>query len=126
MKIQQAQRGKTSPAPAQAVPNLNPAYSKWRHGGWYVDNVRYPDGAVGCVSNNYPDGKWRVVCHPSGFEEGPTFETRHQAAMAEYELVQQEYARLPSWFAEIEDCQMAYVVASLIKALRGNPARPFR
>ena len=27
-------------------------YSKWRHGGWYVTNVRYIGGAVGCVSNN--------------------------------------------------------------------------
>lgn len=32
-----------------------PIYSSWRHGGWYVHNVRYPSGACGCVSNNYPD-----------------------------------------------------------------------
>src|SRR5580700_4881304 len=31
----------------------SPVYSPWRHGGWYVDNVRYPSGAVGCVSRNY-------------------------------------------------------------------------
>jgi hypothetical protein len=24
-------------------------------------NVRYPNGAVGCVSRNYPDRKWRIV-----------------------------------------------------------------
>ena len=29
-----------------------PEYEKWRHGGWYVCNVRYPSGAIGCVSNN--------------------------------------------------------------------------
>jgi hypothetical protein len=30
-------------------------YAKWRHGGWYVRNVRYPSGACGCVSNNFAD-----------------------------------------------------------------------
>lgn len=62
-------------------------YSKWRHGGWYVHNVRYPSGACGCVSNNYDDGKWRIACDPREFETAPTFKTRHAAAMAEYELV---------------------------------------
>src|SRR4051812_29399717 len=48
-------------------------YSKWRHGGWYVHNVRYPSGAIGCVSRNYEDGKWRIACDPRPFEEQPTF-----------------------------------------------------
>jgi hypothetical protein len=42
-----------------------PSFSPWRHGGWYVDNVRYPTGGCGCVSRNYPDRKWRIVC-PDG------------------------------------------------------------
>lgn len=56
-----------------------PVFSKWRHGGWYVDNVRYPSGAVGCVSNNFADGKWRIVCGPHDL----TFSTRSDAAKAE-------------------------------------------
>jgi hypothetical protein len=56
-----------------------PVFSPWRHGGWYVDNVRYPSGACGCVSNNYPDKKWRIVCGPQDL----TFSTRGDAAKAE-------------------------------------------
>jgi hypothetical protein len=62
-----------------------PDYSPWRHGGWYVNNIRYPSGAIGCVSNNYPDKKWRVVC--GGFEH-LTFSTRRDAANAEHLLVE--------------------------------------
>lgn len=63
-------------------------YSKWRHGGWYVNNIRYPSGAVGCVSNNYADGKWRIACDPRPFEKQPTFATRYAAACAELALVE--------------------------------------
>lgn len=63
-------------------------YEKWRHGGWYVMNVVYPTGAVGCVSRNFHDRKWRIVCHPAPFEEQPTFRTRADAALAEWHLVQ--------------------------------------
>lgn len=59
-------------------------YSRWRHGGWYVHNVRYPSGAIGCVSRNYVDGKWRIVCDSRPFEEQPTFKTRDKAALAEW------------------------------------------
>lgn len=62
------------------------SYSKWRHGGWYVENVRYPSGAIGCVSRNYEDGKWRIVCDPRPFEERPTFKNCDAAAMAELAL----------------------------------------
>ena len=68
-------------------------YSPWRHGGWYVLTVRYPSGAVGCVSRNYPDGKWRIVCderrlgvalgQPGDF----TFPSRDAAADAEAALI---------------------------------------
>ena len=71
-----------------------PAYEKWRHGGWYVVNVRYPGGAVGCVSNNYEDGKWRIVDDPRPFEERPTFKTRDAAARAERELVKEHFSKV--------------------------------
>jgi hypothetical protein len=66
------------------------AYSRWRHGGWYVHNVRYPSGAVGCVSNNYHDKKWRIACNSDEFEDQPTFSTREDAANAERIFVQRE------------------------------------
>lgn len=61
-------------------------YSKWRHGGWYVHTVRYPNGAIGCVSNNYPDKKWRIACDDRRNVDF-TFPTREAAANAELELV---------------------------------------
>ena len=61
-------------------------YSRWRHGGWYVVNVRYPNGAVGCVSRNYKDRKWRIVRDPRAFEQGYTFKSRDDAARAEWRL----------------------------------------
>lgn len=60
-------------------------YTPWRHGGWYVSNVQYASGAVGCVSRNYPDRKWRVVCDPRGMD-APTYKNRDEAAAAEYLL----------------------------------------
>jgi hypothetical protein len=64
-----------------------PEFEAWRHGGWYVVNLRYPSGAVGCVSRNYSDGKWRIVCDPRPFESRPTFKSRGAAALAERELI---------------------------------------
>jgi hypothetical protein len=67
-----------------------PVYSGWRHGGWYVDNVRYPSGACGCVSSNYPDKKWRIVCDSRRNDLGGsgdyTFASRDAAARAELAL----------------------------------------
>lgn len=68
-----------------------PVYSPWRHGGWYVDNLRYPSGAVGCVSRNYADKRWRIVCddRPGSWPGGPddhTYPSRDAAAEAEREL----------------------------------------
>jgi len=92
------------PAPtsteAEAEPELEPAadwqpdYSPWRHGGWYVHNVRYPTGAVGCVSRNYRDGKWRIVCdeRPGSYPGGPndhTYRSRDDAARAEWALAKE-------------------------------------
>lgn len=59
-------------------------YSKWRHGGWYVHNVRYASGAIGCVSRNFPDKKWRIVCDRRPGDH--TYRTRDEAAAAELEL----------------------------------------
>lgn len=60
-------------------------YAPWRHGGWYVQNVRYPSGACGCVSRNYPDKKWRIACDTRG-DNAPTFKSRDEAALAEWHL----------------------------------------
>ena len=60
-------------------------YSRWRHGGWYVHNVRYPSGACGCVSRNYPDHQWRIVCDERApFDLRQTYPNRDAAAQAEY------------------------------------------
>lgn len=86
-----AYQPRETPAPAPApVDNWTPQYSRWRHGGWYVDNVRYPSGAVGCVSRNYPDRKWRIVCDRRPFDEAPTFASRDAAARAERDLARAE------------------------------------
>lgn len=67
-----------------------PIYSKWRHGGWYVNNVRYPNGAVGCVSNNYDDHKWRIACG----DYNVTYPTRDAAARAERQIAAAESAQV--------------------------------
>lgn len=68
-----------------------PSYEPWRHGGWYVTNVTHPEGGCGCVSRNYADRKWRIVCDPreGSFPGGPndhTYPSRDAAARAEHEL----------------------------------------
>jgi hypothetical protein len=63
-------------------------YSRWRHGGWYVHNVRYPSGAIGCVSRNYEDRKWRVACSD---QHHITYPSRDAAARAEWHIAQKEY-----------------------------------
>ncbi len=74
-----------------------PSYTRWRHGGWYVSNLVYPSGSRGCVSQNYPDGRWRIVCdkrrrdlnEPGDF----TYPSRDAAARAERDLIAQEQLR---------------------------------
>ena len=61
-----------------------PTYSPWRHGGWYVDNVHYPSGAVGCVSRNYADRKWRIACDERDGDH--TYPNRDAAARAEHDI----------------------------------------
>lgn len=75
----------------QNAPDWTPTYSSWRHGGWYVDNLSYPSGAVGCVSRNYADKKWRIACDPRPFETAPTFKNRDDAARGERDLINEIY-----------------------------------
>jgi hypothetical protein len=68
-----------------ADPKSTFLYEWYRHGGWYVVNVRYPNGAVGCVSCNYPDRKWRIVCDQRPGDH--IYCTREEAARAERDLI---------------------------------------
>lgn len=86
------------------------SYSTWRHGGWYVHEVRYSTGACGCVSRNYPDKKWRIACDPRPFDEAPTFPNRDAAAAAEYELAARERA-IAEEVALMDDLELALVLA---------------
>ena len=107
---------------------FTPAYSKWRHGGWTVTNVRYPSGVCGCVSDNYPDKKWRIVCDrrridlnaPGDF----TFPTRDAAARAEFDLAQREHERLAPFLAGVDDPQLRYSAVSLFESLERSPGTP--
>ncbi|GAO20222.1 hypothetical protein ALISP_0042 [Alicycliphilus sp. B1] len=87
---------------SQVLRMVDPArpfdYSPWGHGGWYVSGVRYPSGACGCVSRNYPDKKWRIVCdRRRGDLNAPgdvTFRSRDEAARAEQVLALQAWVEL--------------------------------
>jgi hypothetical protein len=65
-------------------PDFEPEYEPWRHGGWYVFGVRHKNGGTGCVSRNFPDRKWRIVCDSRGGDH--TYKNRDEAARAEYAL----------------------------------------
>ena len=71
-------------------------YEPWRHGGWYVNEVQYAAGGTGCVSRNYEDHKWRIVCddRPNAHERF-TYPSREAAALAEYELAEAGKAIAP-------------------------------
>lgn len=93
-------RKSVTPPAGQA--NWLPAYEPWRHGGWYVTNIRYPSGAVGCVSRNYPDSKWRIVCddRPDAYDLN-TYPTRDAAARAERELATAMWERVAELAARL-------------------------
>lgn len=69
-------------------------YDRWRHGGWYVAEVRYPSGACGCVSRQLTqpeppyerDGRWRIVC--DGRADDFVYPNRDAAARAEWHLAE--------------------------------------
>lgn len=71
-------------------------YSKWRHGGWYVHEVRYPSGAIGCVYKG-TDGRWRIACDPRPGGRDYTYRTRDDAARAE-QLLADSLRRGDPWF----------------------------
>jgi hypothetical protein len=78
-----------------AQADWQPAYAPWRHGGWYVTNIQYPGGAVGCVSRNYPDRKWRIACdNRPGAHQKYTYPNRDAAARAERRLVAARWERV--------------------------------
>ena len=92
-------------------------YEPWRHGRWYVTNVRYPSGAIGCVSRNYPDKKWRIVCHPLPWEDAPTFKSRDEAAAAELTMIQTAKVRLEHLSGEIEAERISYEEIAELQSL---------
>jgi hypothetical protein len=67
-------------------------YERWRHGGWYITNIRYPSGAVGCVAWDYDQtsgkrtGRFRIACDSRKGDY--TYPTRDAAARAERELAE--------------------------------------
>lgn len=68
-------------------------YEPWRHGGWYVHGVRYPDGGCGCVSRSLvnpatgkADRRWRIVCDQRAGDH--VYPNRDHAALAEWHLAQ--------------------------------------
>jgi len=71
---------------ALAETHWQPIFAPWRHDGWYVTNLCHPSGAVGCVSRNYADRKWRIVCDPRPDGHEHTYGSRVEAAFAEREL----------------------------------------
>ena len=70
-------------------------YERWRHGGWYVAEITWPNGGCGCVTRNFADRKWRIACDERPFAEQPTFRTRDDAARGEWLYVQQIVANTP-------------------------------
>lgn len=105
--------------------NWEPIFSKWRHGGWSISNLRYPAGHCGCVSNNYQDGKWRIVCDPRrkdlGEEGDFTFRTRKDAAIAESELVRIKHETLAPWLEGLSDSDLRYSAVSLFADIDKKP-----
>lgn len=76
---------RTSLASFEAPDDWPFGFTPYRHGGWYT-TVRYPSRANGCVSRDYPDGKWRIVCDRRS--DDITYPTREAATRAEYVLAQ--------------------------------------
>ena len=98
--------GKDNSVPESSLGGAwSPKYEQWRHGGWYVTNIQYITGAVGCVSRNYADRKWRIVCDKRPFDTAPTFRSRDEAAAAERaytkspEVLEDNLAALRRWKA---------------------------
>jgi hypothetical protein len=83
----------SKPITGSPSPPAHFEYNPWRHGGWYVSGVRWPQGGCGCVSRQMlnpetgkPDRKWRIVCDPRHGDH--TYPDRDAAALAEWHLTQ--------------------------------------
>ena len=74
---------------ALSDPSWKPTYSRWRHGGSYVDNLYYPSGAVGCIASarHTVDGLFRIACDPRLEDQQVGYRTREAAAYAERGMV---------------------------------------
>lgn len=107
-------------ASASAAAQWKPTYSRWRHGGWYT-NVRYPSGASGCVSNNFADKKWRIVCDSR--QGNHTYETRYADAMAELEIALAEHIALEPWLAGITDASLKCSAVNLFELIDRHPTK---
>ena len=66
-----------------------PVFSPWRHGGSYVTNLRYPNGACGCIvsARHSDDGFFHIACGPRELTS-IKFKTRREAAYAERAYVE--------------------------------------
>lgn len=64
-----------------------PRFAKSRYGGYFITNLYYPDGAVGCIvsARHTASGKFELACPPAGYDK--KFRTRKEAAYAELALV---------------------------------------
>lgn len=72
-----------------------PTFSRWRHGGWYVDNIVFPSGAVGCIASPTADrGTFVSACFVDAYEGR---KTRAGAALAERAEAIRQWAE---WDAE--------------------------
>lgn len=89
-----------------------PTYEKWRHGGSYVTNLIYPNGAVGCIASaqHTASAKFEIACH----HDAGTFPTRRAAAFVEREIVNElwrshdevcAYVQTFSWTGRYEDSE---------------------
>lgn len=101
-------------------PNSPLDYSPWRHGGWYVGAVRYPSGACGCVSRNYTDKKWRIVC---GRPDDETFPNRDAAARAEQAIALAEYTpeRIAAELAEAQKASRKRAERAVLRPVVAAP-----
>ncbi len=60
-----------------------PSFDPWRHGGYYVTNLRYPTGAVGCVAKVGARDQWSIACPDGWGAHVARFSNRRDAAQAE-------------------------------------------
>lgn len=54
--------------------------------GWYIREVQHFTGVSGYVSNHYPDRRWRVSGNTPSPAGQPSYATRNEAALAEWQL----------------------------------------